>query len=163
MVDRVAVVAIAIGAVTDAEPIVRVFKVRPTARVPSRASDGAAGLDLHADLTGSIVIARGAIVVVPTGIALALPAGHEGQVRPRSGLAAKHGITVLNAPGTIDEDFRGEVQVILVNHGAREYHLSAGDRIAQLVIAKIEKPRIVEVTTLDVTTRGEGGLGSTGR
>ena len=162
MVGRVVVVT-AIGAVTDAEPIVRVLKVRPTARVPSRASDGAAGLDLHADLTGSIVIARGQIVVVPTGIALALPAGHEGQVRPRSGLAAKHGITVLNAPGTIDEDFRGEVLVILVNHGAREYHLSAGDRVAQLVIAKIEKPRIVEVTTLEGTTRGEGGLGSTGR
>ena len=130
--------------------------------MPERASAGAAGLDLFADVGAPCVLAPGEVAVIPTGVAIALPPGHEGQVRPRSGLAAKHGVTVLNAPGTIDEDYRGEVKVILVNHGGR-YVVSPGDRIAQLVIARVERLRVIEVETLEDTPRGEGGFGSTGR
>jgi dUTP pyrophosphatase len=143
--------------------MLRVKKLRASARLPSRASDGAAGLDLFADLDAPLILVPGVFALVPTGIAIALPAGHEGQVRPRSGLAVKHGVTVLNAPGTIDEDYRGEVKVVLINHGPRELEIASGDRIAQLVIAKVEKPAVVEVSSLDDTARGEGGFGSTGR
>lgn len=142
--------------------MLRVLKLRATAKVPSRASEGAAGLDLSADVAEPIVLAPGATALVPTGIAIALPPAHEGQVRPRSGLAAKHGVTVLNSPGTIDEDYRGEVKVLLVNHGGAPFTIAGGDRIAQLVVAKVERPAIVEVATLDETVRGEGGFGSTG-
>jgi len=162
----VAVVATAIvaAAVTAAEDslALKVQLLRPSARLPERASEGAAGLDLFADVGAPCVLVHGEIAVISTGIAVAIPPGHEGQVRPRSGLAAKHGITVLNAPGTIDEDYRGEVKVILINHGAR-YTISPGDRIAQLVIAKVEKARVLSVSALEATSRGEGGLGSTGR
>ena len=140
-----------------------IHKLRPTARLPERASEGAAGLDLFADLDAPVSLAPGAFALVPTGIAIALPRDHEGQVRPRSGLAAKHGVTVLNAPGTIDEDYRGELKVVLINHGPRAFEIASGDRIAQLVIAKIERPTVVEVDSLDATGRGEGGFGSTGR
>jgi dUTP pyrophosphatase len=143
--------------------MLRVKRLSTDALLPVRASEGAAGFDLFADLRASLVLAPGAFAVVPTGIAIALPVGHEGQVRPRSGLAAKHGVTVLNAPGTIDEDYRGEVMVILVNHGPSAFEVIHGDRIAQLVIAKVEKPSLVEVDALDDTTRGDGGFGSTGR
>jgi dUTP pyrophosphatase len=142
--------------------MLRVLKLRSSARVPARASEGAAGLDLSADVEVPVVIAPGKTALVPTGIAIALPPGHEGQVRPRSGLAAKHGVTVLNSPGTIDEDYRGELKVILVNHGPAAFTVAQGDRIAQLVVAKVERPAIVEVATLDDTARGEGGFGSTG-
>ena len=138
-------------------------RLRSSARLPTRATDVAAGLDLYADLDAPLGIAPGAVVTVSTGIAIALPAGHEGQVRPRSGLAARHGVTVLNAPGTVDEDYRGEVKVILVNHGERRVTIAPGDRIAQLVVAKVERLRVVEVDSLDATARGKGGLGSTGR
>lgn len=131
--------------------------------MPARASAGAAGLDLVADLDAPLVLAPGARAAVPTGIAVALPAGHEGQVRPRSGLAAREGVTVLNAPGTIDEDYRGEIKVLLVNLGDRAVTLRAGDRVAQLVIASVARPTVVEVDALDATTRGAGGFGSTGR
>jgi dUTP pyrophosphatase len=100
---------------------------------------------------------------VPTGFALAIPAGYEGQVRPRSGLAAEHGVTVLNAPGTIDADSRGEVKVILVNHGREPFRVARGDRIAQLVIAAVATVEVGEVDSLDDTERGGGGFGSTGR
>ncbi len=154
-------IATAAIAVTAAE--LRVLRLRPSARLPARASEGAAGLDLCADLDAPVSLAPGAFALVPTGIAIALPPGHEGQVRPRSGLAAKHGVTVLNAPGTIDEDYRGEVKVILVNHGREPFVVASGERIAQLVVAKVERPRVVEVDSLDATARGEGGFGSTGR
>jgi len=101
--------------------------------------------------------------MVPTGIAVALPPGHEGQVRPRSGLAARHGITVTNAPGTIDEDYRGEIKVLLVNLGDEPYTLESGERVAQLVVAPITRVSIREVEELDETPRGAGGFGSTGR
>jgi dUTP pyrophosphatase len=100
--------------------------------------------------------------MIPTGIALALPRGHEGQIRPRSGLAARHGVTVLNTPGTIDADYRGEVQVILINHGAEPFIVERGMRIAQLVVARVERATLVEVDSLDATERASGGIGSTG-
>ena len=141
----------------------RVLRLRPSARLPARASEGAAGLDLCADLDAPVSLAPGAFALVPTGIAIALPPGHEGQVRPRSGLAAKHGVTVLNAPGTIDEDYRGEVMVLLVNHGREPFEVKGGDRIAQLVICPVERARLEIVAELDATDRGAGGYGSTGR
>jgi dUTP pyrophosphatase len=132
--------------------------------LPSYQSDSAAGLDLLAAVPAAapIVIAPGARAMVPTGIAIALPAGMEAQVRPRSGLAAKHGVTVLNTPGTIDADYRGEIQVILVNLGGAEFVVTRGMRIAQLVIAPVARADLVEVESLDQTERGQGGFGSTG-
>lgn len=132
--------------------------------LPRYQSAHASGLDLLAAVPANapVVIARGQRALIPTGIALALPPGIEGQIRPRSGLALNHGITVLNAPGTIDADYRGEVQVILVNHGAGSFSIERGARIAQLVIATTVQAAICEVTQLDETTRGVGGFGSTG-
>ncbi len=140
--------------------VVRVGNV-PTP-LPAYQSADAAGLDLHAALEEPLTLAPGARVLVPTGIAMALPRGFEGQVRPRSGLALRHGITVLNSPGTIDADYRGEVKVLLINLGQEPFTVKAGDRIAQLVIAKVERAELVVVTELDSTERGAGGYGSTG-
>jgi dUTP pyrophosphatase len=132
---------------------------------PSYQSAAAAGLDLVAAVAADapIVIAPGRWAAVPTGLALELPAGTEGQVRPRSGLAAQHGVTVLNAPGTIDADYRGEVKVLLVNLGPDSFTVTRGMRIAQLVIARVTRARLIETAQLAVTTRGAGGFGSTGR
>ena len=132
--------------------------------LPSYQSALAAGLDLLAAVpaAASLVITPGARALVPTGIAIALPPGSEGQIRPRSGLAARHGLTVLNAPGTIDADYRGEVQVLLVNHGSESVEITRGMRIAQLVIAAVARVELCEVTSLDETPRGGGGFGSTG-
>ena len=143
--------------------ILRVRRTRPDAVVPRYATDGAAGLDLSAALDAPVLIAPRSRVAVPTGIALELPAGHEGQVRPRSGLARRHGITVLNAPGTIDEDYRGELVVLLVNLGEEPYEIAPGERIAQLVVAEVARVT-TELTDgpLSETARGEGGFGSTG-
>ena len=143
-------------------PTLRVKKLRPDASLPRYATAGAAGLDLVAAIDAPLELASGAIARVPTGIAIELPPGHEGQVRPRSGLAAKHGVTVLNAPGTIDEDYRGEVQVILVNHGRASHRIQSGDRIAQLVVAPVVRVAVEEIAALAATARGEGGFGSTG-
>ncbi len=126
-------------------------------------SDGAAGMDLAASLDNDVTIAPGKRALVGTGLAIALPRGHEAQVRPRSGLAAKHGVTVLNAPGTIDEDYRGEIKVILVNHGDEPFVVKSGERIAQMVIAKVERVIFDEAETLDGSARGAGGFGHTGR
>jgi dUTP pyrophosphatase len=144
-------------------PRLRVQRLRSSATLPVRATGGAAGLDLCACLDQELVLIPGARALVPTGIAIALPAGHEGQVRPRSGLAAKHGVTVLNAPGTIDEDYRGEVKVILVNLGEGPLTIHHGDRIAQLIVAPVARLAVEEVGSLDATGRGDGGFGSTGR
>jgi dUTP pyrophosphatase len=124
----------------------------------------AAGLDLVAavPLEGPLEIAPGGRALVPTGIAIALPPGSEAQIRPRSGLALRHGVTVLNAPGTIDADYRGELQVILVNHGSETFVVQRGMRIAQLVIAPIQHAKLVESSDLDSTGRASGGFGSTG-
>jgi dUTP pyrophosphatase len=128
--------------------------------LPEYATAHAAGLDLVA--AADVEIAPWGRAVVPTGVALALPEGFEGQVRPRSGLAARHGVTVLNAPGTIDADYRGEVQVLLVNLGAQPFSVSRGMRIAQLVIAPFVRAALVDTDALDATARGAGGFGSTG-
>ena len=132
--------------------------------LPAYQSAFAAGLDLHAAVSveAPVVILPGAWASIPTGIALALPRGTEAQVRPRSGLAARHGVTVLNAPGTIDADYRGEVTVLLINHGPKPFKAERGARIAQLVIAPVVQARLVEIDDLEATTRGAGGFGSTG-
>jgi dUTP pyrophosphatase len=126
-------------------------------------SDGAAGMDLAASLDADVTIAPGKRALVGTGLAIALPRGFEAQVRPRSGLAAKHGVTVLNAPGTIDEDYRGEIKVILINHGDEAFVVKSGERIAQVVIARVERVVLDEQASLDASARGAGGFGHTGR
>lgn len=144
----------------------RVHRLRPEAQVPRYATQGAAGLDLCAALAEPVRIEPGGHAAVPTGIAIALPPGHEGQVRPRSGLAARHRVTVLNAPGTIDEDYRGEVKVLLVNLGDEAYVIHSGDRIAQLIVAPVRHVEVAEVgdvEALGTTSRADGGFGSTGR
>lgn len=130
--------------------------------LPRYATSGSAGMDLHAAVREPLVLAPGERAMVPTGLALQLPAGFEGQVRPRSGLAAKHGLTLLNSPGTIDADYRGEVRVILVNLGREPYTVERGHRVAQLVVAPVAQARIVEVEGLDSTERSDGGFGSSG-
>jgi len=128
--------------------------------LPAYATTGAAGMDVVA--AEDVAIAPGARHAVATGLALAIPAGFEIQVRPRSGLALKHGVTVPNTPGTIDSDYRGELKVILINHGDTTFVVQRGDRVAQLVLAPVTLASWLEVEELDVTTRGEGGFGSTG-
>jgi dUTP pyrophosphatase len=132
--------------------------------LPQYQSALAAGLDLLAALpeTGPVIIAPGRSAMIPTGLALALPAGFEGQVRPRSGLAAKHAVTVLNSPGTIDADYRGEVSVILINHGVESFTVTRGMRIAQLVIVAVAQATLILTEKLPETERGGGGFGSTG-
>lgn len=143
---------------------VRIVRVRPSANpLPVYMSPGAAGLDLAAAVDADVVLAPGERRLVPTGLALALPPGYEGQVRPRSGLAHRAGVTVLNAPGTIDSDYRGEVQVLLVNLGREVAVVRSGDRIAQLVVAPVARVEWAEGESLDVTPRGPGGFGSTDR
>ena len=126
------------------------------------AYETAAGLDLRAAVRGAVTLEPGARLLVPTGLSVALPAGYEAQIRPRSGLALKSGITCLNTPGTVDADYRGEVGVILINHGADTFEIKRGDRIAQMVIAPVTQAQLVEVDELDETTRGVGGFGSSG-
>ena len=130
--------------------------------LPRYMSEDAAGADLCAAVLEDLTLLPGARALVPTGFAIALPRGYEAQVRPRSGLAARHGVTVLNAPGTIDADFRGEVGVLLINHGNAPFTIRRGERIAQLVIAPVTRVRVEEVATLDTTARGAAGFGSSG-
>lgn len=129
--------------------------------LPAYATSGAAGLDLRAD--EAVVLAPGERALVPTGVSLAIPSGYEGQVRPRSGLALREGVTCLNSPGTVDSDYRGELAVILVNLGQKPVALARGDRIAQLVIAPVERAELHEADTLPQTSRAAGGFGHTGR
>ena len=132
--------------------------------LPAYQSALAAGLDLVAAVPADtpVEIAPGGRAMIPTGLVIALPPGSEGQVRPRSGLAVRHGVTVLNTPGTIDADYRGEIQVILINLGAEPFHVSRGMRIAQLIIARVQHGKLVEADSLAATERGAGGMGSTG-
>jgi dUTP diphosphatase len=137
----------------------------PAARdlpLPCAASAGSAGCDLRAAIDGETVLRPGERLLVPTGLTLEIPPGWEGQVRPRSGLALRHGIGMVNAPGTIDSDYRGEVGVLLINLGAEPFRLRRGERIAQLVIARVETAEWEEVEDLEASGRGEGGFGSTG-
>jgi dUTP pyrophosphatase len=131
--------------------------------LPTYETDGSAGMDLRAAISESITVAPGARALVPTGIRIALPVGTEAQVRPRSGLAIRNGISMVNSPGTIDADYRGEIQVILINHGHEDFTINRGDRIAQLVIAPVLRAEWQPVDSLDETDRGEGGFGHTGR
>mgnify|MGYP002623928984 CR=1 FL=1 len=132
--------------------------------LPDYQTAGAAGCDLLAaiDADAPLSLAPGGRALVPTGLEMAIPQGFEGQVRPRSGLAAKHGVTVLNAPGTIDSDYRGEVKVILINHGETPFEIRRGDKIAQLVVAPVTQVGFAETASLKATARGTGGFGSTG-
>jgi dUTP pyrophosphatase len=143
-------------------PRVRVRRLRPDAVVPAYMSEDAAGLDLTAAIDAPVVLGPGERAAVGTGLVLELPRGFEGQVRPRSGLARTHGVTVVNAPGTIDADYRGEVAVLLINHGREPFTVAPGTRIAQLVIAPVVQATLEEVDALSSTARGAGGFGSTG-
>lgn len=130
--------------------------------LPKYESEGASGADLRAAIDDTLLIRSGTRELIPTGIKVGLEEGYEAQIRPRSGLAYKHGVTVLNSPGTIDSDYRGEIKVLLVNHG-EPYVIDRGERIAQIVFSRVSKPRtFVEVRSLSTTERGEGGFGSTG-
>jgi dUTP pyrophosphatase len=133
--------------------------------LPAYQSAHAAGLDLLAAVPADapLVLAPGTHAMVPTGLTIALPEGYEAQVRPRSGLAAKHGVTVLNAPGTVDADYRGEIAVLLINHGGEPFTIRRGERIAQMVIASVVRADFISVAELSPTDRGAGGFGSTGR
>ncbi len=142
-------------------PVVRVGAVEVP--LPRYQTSGAAGLDLHAALTEAVTIGSLERVKIPTGLTMAIPRGFEGQLRPRSGLAAKHGITVLNSPGTIDSDFRGEILVLLVNLSPDPVTIAPLERIAQLVISPVAQAELMWATSLEPTERGRGGYGSTGR
>ncbi len=130
--------------------------------LPAYATDQSAGMDLCAAIDAPLTLKRGERALVPTGIAIALPAGFEAQIRPRSGLAAKNGVTVLNSPGTIDADYRGEIKAILINHGNEDFVIERGMRVAQMVIARYEAAQWSVKESLDETARGAGGFGSTG-
>ena len=144
-------------------PTLRIKRLNESAHLPTYQTAGAAGMDLHAALEHPINIGRGDIVPVPLGFAMAIPEGFEAQIRPRSGLASRHGITLPNAPGTIDCDYRGEVIVPLINLGGDAFTVEPGMRIAQMVIAPVSRVDVVESDELDSTERGDGGFGSTGR
>ena len=131
--------------------------------LPSYATEGSSGMDVRAAIENSLVIPKGKVALVPTNLSVEIPIGYEIQVRPRSGLAAKNGIGVLNSPGTIDSDYRGEVKIILFNFGADDFVINRGDRIAQLIIAEVIQAKIVESANLNNSDRGEGGFGHTGK
>jgi dUTP pyrophosphatase len=131
--------------------------------LPAYQAEHAAGADLHAALEGPVMLQPGRHALVPTCFCYEIPPGYEMQVRPRSGLAFKHGVTVLNAPGTIDADYRGELKVLLINHGPEAFEIQRGERIAQIIIAPVSAATFTEAAELSDTTRGEGGFGSTGK
>jgi len=141
---------------------VKINKTAEDLLLPRYMSGGSSGMDLYAAVDEDIVIDPGGFRLIPTGIHLQLPAGYEGQVRPRSGLAAKYGVTVLNTPGTIDSDYRGEIKIILINLGREPFVIKRGDRIAQLVISRYERVELVPAECLEDSERGTGGFGHTG-
>jgi len=141
---------------------VRFTRLRPQAVEPRYMTEHAAGMDLHAAISEEVSLDPGCRALIPTGLAMEIPAGYEGQVRPRSGLALKQGVTLVNAPGTIDADYRGEIGVIVINHGQEKVVIEPGDRIAQLIIAPVVRGRLVEIGELASSERGAGGFGHTG-
>lgn len=144
-------------------PVMRIFPERDLdLPLPAYLSSGAAGMDLAAALEGEVALAPGEIQLIPTGLALAIPEGFEGQIRPRSGLALKHGITLINSPGTIDSDYRGEIGLPVINLGPRPYTIRRGERLAQLVIQRIYRANLQETDCLESTERGQGGFGHSG-
>jgi dUTP pyrophosphatase len=150
-------------AMTDVTLLIEQLEQAADLPPPAYMTEHAAGLDLCAAVREPVTLQVGGRALVPTGMRIAVPAGYEAQVRPRSGLAAKHGVTVLNAPGTIDADYRGEVCVILINHGDEPFAIARGDRIAQLVVAPVTRVRVEIKRELNVTARGDGGFGHTGQ
>ncbi len=148
-------------------PIIKVLRLRPEEDadipLPCYMTPDSAGMDICAAVRADTILKRGQIALLPTGLAVALPSGFEAQIRPRSGLAVRHGIGLINAPGTIDADYRGEVMIALVNLGQSAYTVRRGDRIAQMVIQRVQQARLEEVPALDVTDRGSGGFGHTGK
>ncbi|MEA3332116.1 MAG: dUTP diphosphatase [Pseudomonadota bacterium] len=141
---------------------VKIIRCRLKARLPRYMTEQAAGMDLYAVLDDDLVLSQGRRVMVPTGIAIALPSGYEAQVRPRSGLALKHGVTLVNSPGTIDADYRGEISVIMINHGETDFIISDGERIAQMIVAPVSRCNWNLVENLEDSKRGRGGFGHTG-
>jgi dUTP pyrophosphatase len=150
------------GPADFAGPVLRIYKKASNVSLPQYESEGAAGMDLRAFVEGDLTIPPMGRAAVPTGLFLEIPAGYEAQVRPRSGLAIKQGLTVLNAPGTIDSDYRGELGVILINLGSDAVTIKNGDRIAQMIIAPVSRAAVIETEVLSETKRGAGGFGSTG-
>ena len=151
----------------DSPPTIRLCRVDPKAGadipLPRYMTAQSAGMDLHAAVTQDLIVEPGAIKLVPTGLMMAIPDGFEAQIRPRSGLAVKHGIGLINSPGTIDADYRGEVQVALINLGKHAYTIQRGDRIAQMIIHRVYQAGLEEVGSLDKTSRNAGGFGHTGK
>jgi dUTP pyrophosphatase len=145
------------------EPLLKVLKAHPRIQLPEYESSGAAGMDLRAFLDSQITIPPFGRAKIPTGLRIQIPAGYEGQIRPRSGLAINKGLTVLNSPGTIDSDYRGDLDIILINLGAQDVIINDGERIAQLIIAPVCRVYMTETDFLNDTIRGEGGFGSTGQ
>ncbi|MCD6535252.1 MAG: dUTP diphosphatase [Deltaproteobacteria bacterium] len=141
---------------------VKIIRCRPQAHLPRYMTEQAAGMDLYAVLDDDLVLSPGRRVMVPTGIAIALPSGYEAQIRPRSGLAVKHGISLVNSPGTIDADYRGEISVIMINHGESVFIISDGERIAQMIVAPVSRCNWNLVENLENSERGSGGFGHTG-
>ncbi|MEI6237162.1 MAG: dUTP diphosphatase [Candidatus Saccharibacteria bacterium] len=142
---------------------IKIKKLNKDAIIPKYQTKHSVGMDLHARIDKPITLKPGERAVIWSGISVALPSGYEAQIRPRSGLAAKHGISIVNSPGTIDADYRGEIGAILINLGKEDFEIKSGDRIAQMVIAKYEQADFVQVKELDITERGDGRLGSTGK
>lgn len=143
--------------------LIKIKKISPDAILPKYMTEHASGMDLFACLRDSVYLKPLERVLIPTGVAISLPVGYEAQIRPRSGLAIKHGITLLNTPGTIDADYRGEIKIIMINLGRNIFEIKHGERIAQMVISKVVQAELKEVETLDLTLRGTGGFGSTGK
>ena len=151
----------------SARPLIQIVRLQPEndadLPLPRYMTSQAAGMDIHAANNQTVTVLPGKIALIPTGFAMALPEGYEAQIRPRSGLAVNHGIGLINSPGTIDADYRGEVKIALVNHGSRPHPIHRGDRIAQMIIARVFRARLDEVDYLEDTHRGDGGFGHTGR
>ena len=143
-------------------PLIKIKKTNPAAQLPRYMTSLSAGMDVCAEPEEPILLSPGDRCLIPTGIAVAIPEGFEIQVRPRSGLAINHGISLVNTPGTIDADYRGEIKIIMINHGKEVFTIKAGDRIAQLVVAPVVQAQLIEVADLDDTKRGSGGFGHTG-
>lgn len=143
-------------------PVVEIKRLKPAVQLPRYMTSLSAGMDICAEPEHPILLEPGDRCLVPTGIAVAIPEGFEIQVRPRSGLAINHGVTLVNTPGTIDADYRGEIKIILINHGKDVFAINAGDRIAQLIVAPVVQAQLLEVADLDETVRGSGGFGHTG-
>ncbi len=131
--------------------------------LPEYATDGSAGMDIRAALQEELIISKGEVILVPTNLSVEIPSGYEIQVRPRSGLAIKHGLGILNSPGTIDSDYRGEIKIIMMNFSKEDYVIKGGDRIAQLVVSKVYRANLEEGNSLNKSKRGEGGFGHTGK